>query len=167
MAMLWVVLAVLARAEVVDGILHVVGDRIVTRSDLAFEQDFDARDRGPLVPFEDTNYPLEQRLIDFAILRELAGDIEIYKPPAGDVRARWERFRDGWPHPEDHAAFLTRWGLDDEQLLGFVYSRMVVERYAARNAGQAVALDRGELTPEAYQAWMGALRERTSVRNTP
>jgi hypothetical protein len=44
---------------------------------------------------------------------------------------------------------------------------MVVERYAARNAGQAVALDRGELTPEAYQAWMGALRERTSVRNTP
>ncbi|MDP2315917.1 MAG: hypothetical protein Q8P41_23680 [Pseudomonadota bacterium] len=165
--MVWLWLAGLAGAEVVDGILHVVGERIVTRSDLAFEGDFDARDSSPLAPLEDPAYPLEQRLVDFAILRELAGDIEIYKPSAADVRARWERFRDGWPHPEDHAAFLARWGLDDEQLLGFLYSRLVVERYASRNAGQAAAvLDRDDITSEAYQGWMTGLRARTSVRTT-
>ncbi|MES2642536.1 MAG: hypothetical protein V4850_23835 [Myxococcota bacterium] len=165
--MVWFWLAAVASAEVVDGILHVVGDRIVTRSDLAFEADFDSRDASPLAPLEDPVYLLEQRLVDFAILRDLAGDIEIYKPPAAEVRARWERFRDGWPHPEDHVAFLTRWGLDDEQLLGFLYSRLVVERYAARNAGQAAAvLDRDDITPPIYQAWMAGLRARTTVRTT-
>lgn len=165
--MVWLLLVATSSAEVVDSILHVVGDRIVTQSDLAFEADFDERDVSPLPPLEDPSYAHEQRLIDFAILRELAGDIEIYKPPTADVRARWERFRDGWPHPQDHVAFLTRWGLDDEQLLGFLYSRLVVERYAARNAGQAAAvLDRGDLTPEVYQSWMAGLRTRTTVRTT-
>jgi hypothetical protein len=165
--MLWMLLARIAGAEVVDGILHVVGERIVTRSDVAFEEEFAVRDTSPVAPLEDSTYALEQRLVDFAILRDLAGDIEIYKPPPGEVRARWERLRDGWPHPEDHAAFLQRWGLDDDQLLGFLYSRMVVERYVARNAGQAAAaLDGGALTAEAYQAWMAGIRARTTVRST-
>ncbi|MDP2304598.1 MAG: hypothetical protein Q8P18_01055 [Pseudomonadota bacterium] len=165
--MVWLCLAAIASAEVVDGILHVVGERIVTRSDVAFEADFDHRDASPLAPLEDEGYPLEQRLVDFAILRELAGDIEIYKPQPAEVRARGERFRAGWPHPEDHVAFLARWGLDDQRLLGFLYSRLVVERYVARNAGQAAAvLDRDELTAGVYQAWMADLRARATVRST-
>ncbi len=165
--MVWVWLSSMAAAEVVDGILHVVGDRIVTRSDLDFEGDFDRNDVSPLAPLEDPAYLLEQRLIDFAILRDLAGDIAIYKPPAADVRARWARFRDGWAHPEDHDTFLARWGLDDEKLLGFLYSRLVVERYVARNAGQAASvLDRDAITSAVYQDWMTGLRARTTVRAT-
>jgi len=163
--MVWVWLASLAAAEVVDGVLHVVGERIVTRSDVAFEADFDPHDLSPLPPLEDPGYPLERRLIDYAILRQLAGDIEIYKPSSTEVRARWERFRAGWPSADDYPAFLTRWGLDDEQLLGFLYSRLVVERYVARNAAQAAAgLAQEDITPEVYQGWMKALRERADVR---
>ncbi len=163
--MAWIWLVALARAEVVDGVLHVVGERIVTRSDVAFEADFDPVDTSPLAPLEDPAYALEQRLVDFAILRELAGDIEIYKPSPSEVRARWERFRGGWPRAEDHPAFLARWGLDDEQLLGFLYSRLVVERFVARNAAQAASVAaKEEITAEVYQAWMATLRARATVR---
>lgn len=165
--MVWFWMTAAASAEVVDGILHVVGERIVTRSDVAFEAHFDGHDASPLAALEDPTYALEQRLVDFAVLREFAGDIEIYRPKTTEVRARWERFRDGWPQPDDHLAFLARWGLDDQQLLGFLYSRLVVERYVARNAGQAAAvLDRDEITASVYQAWMAGLRARTTVRTT-
>jgi hypothetical protein len=162
---MWLLLVHLASAEVVDGILHVVGERIVTRSDLVFEQDFVSHDQSPLEPLRDPAYPLEQRLIDYAILRDLAGDIEIYKPSPAEVRARLDRLHEAWSHPEDHAAFLARWGLDEDQLQGFLYSRLVVERYIARNAGQAAADGRGAaLTAPVYQAWMAGLRQRASVR---
>jgi hypothetical protein len=77
--MVWFWLGALARGEIVDAVLHVVGDRIVTQSDVTFEADFDPHDRSPLIALEDPDYPLETRLVDFAILRELAGDIEIYR----------------------------------------------------------------------------------------
>ena len=60
-------------AEVVDAVLRVVGDRIVTRSDVAFEQDLDPRDQSPIATLEDPAYAYEQRVVDFAILRQLAG----------------------------------------------------------------------------------------------
>lgn len=156
----------LAEAEVVDGVLHVVGERIVTRSDVAFEADVDPHDTSPLAALENSAYPLERRLVDFAVLRELAGDTEIYRPSPSEVRARWERFRAGWANPEEYPAFLARWGLDDDQLLGFFYSRLVVERYVARNAAQAAAgLSKEEITAELYQAWMAELRARADVRS--
>lgn len=165
--MMWLYALAAARAEVVDSVLHVVGARIVTRSDIVFEADFDPRDASPLAPLEDPSYRLEQRLVDFAILRQLAGDVAIYKPSASEVTERWERFRESWLSPEDHAAFLARWGLDDEQLLGFLYSRLVVERYVARNAAQAAAVAaKEEITPEVYEAWMAAIRARAEIRSS-
>ncbi len=155
-----------AHAEVVDGILHVVGDRIVTQSDVAFEAAFGTVDVSPLGPLRDPEYPIEQRLIDFAILRHLAGDIEIYKPSAAEVRARWDRFRQASPHLDDHARFLALWGVDADQLLGFLYSRLVVERYIARNALPSAAAHTvdGGLSTATYQAWMAGLRQHVSVR---
>jgi hypothetical protein len=163
--MVWFWLGALARGEIVDAVLHVVGDRIVTQSDVTFEADFDPHDRSPLIALEDPDYSLETRLVDFAILRELAGDIEIYRPSSSEVRARGERFRSGWARAEDHPAFLARWALDEDQLLGFFYSRLVVERYVARNAAQAASIGvKEEITPEVYQAWMATLRARANVR---
>jgi hypothetical protein len=161
--MLWLCCFGVAQAEVVDGILYVIGDRIVTRSDIAFERACDPIDQG-LAVLEDPTYPIEQRLVDFAILRELARDIDIYRPPDGEVRARWERFRSAWPHPGDHVAFLERWGIDDDQLMGFLYSRLVVERYVLRNAVGSQGGGEAALTSAEYQAWMQGLRARASVR---
>lgn len=160
---MWLLLARLSAAEVVDRILDVVGDRIITQSDVSFEAEFVVLDRSPLPPLNDPAYALEQRLVDYAVLRDLAGDIEVYKPSAAEVDARWARFRDAWPHPEDHVAFLARWGLDDERLQGFIYSRVVVEHYVARNL--ALPRDPGpDVWAALYPPWIAEQRSSASIR---
>jgi hypothetical protein len=156
---MWLAWITLARADVVDRILHVVGDRIVTQSDVEMEAEFDAHDIATVEALEDPAYPVEQRLVDYAVIRDLAGDVAVYKPPAADVRARFERFRASWGRPEDYAAFLARWGLDDDRMMGFIYSRLVVERYILRNLGAGVT----EATP--YATWITDQRARASVRD--
>lgn len=162
---MWLLWLGLARAEVVDRILHVVGERIVTQSDLAFEAALDPLDQSPVPALDAADYPLEERLVDFAIVRDLAGDIAIYAPSPAEVRARWEKVRASWPSREEHDAFLARWGLDDERLMGQLYSRMVVERYVLRNLAPA----RGEGLDEAawtalYRPWIARLREQATIR---
>lgn len=163
---MWLLWLGLARAEVVDRILHVVGDRIVTSSDLAFEADLDPHDQSPVPALDAPDYALEERLVDFAILRDLAGDVAIYAPSPAEVRARWERVRASWPTRDEHDAFLARWGLDDERLMGQLYSRMVVERYVLRNL--APARGEGAMDEAAwsalYRPWIARLREQATIR---
>jgi hypothetical protein len=163
---MWVLVATIAVAEVVDRVRYVVGDRIITQSDVEFEAALDPHDESPVPALDDPAYAIEQRLVDFAVVRELAGDVSVYEPTPAEVKARWERVRASWPRPEDHAAFLARWGLTDEQLMGQLYSRLVVERYVLRNLGAAASaetLDRaGWLS--LYGPWIATQRARTTVR---
>lgn len=154
---MWMVWVMVARGEVVDRILYVVGERIITASDVEFEAEFDAHDASPVAMIEQPAHALDQRLVDFAVLRELAGDIEVYRPATAEVRARFERFRAGWERPEDHAAFLKRWGLDEERLMGFIYSRLVIERYIQRNFG---------VTDASWAGWIDEQRGRANIRST-
>lgn len=161
---MWLFLLALARAEVVDRILHVVGDRILTSSDLAFEGELAAHDPSPVPALADPAYPIEQRLPDMAILRALAGEVAVYEPTPAEVRARGERLRASWPVREDYEAFLARWGLDEERLLGLVYSRLVVEKYVMRNLPLPAEPADLPAWRAAYQPWMAGLRERVPVR---
>jgi hypothetical protein len=156
-----------ASAEVVDRILHMVGDRLITTSDLAFEAEFVQVDISPVPPLNDPGYALEQRLIDYAILRPRAGDTAVFKPSAQEVRARLEVIQErqgGVGHEE----FLKRWGLDDELLQGFLFSRMVVERFIHRSVGLGVGREEGyeERYRQLYMEWIGELR-KTAVIRTP
>lgn len=140
-----------ARAETVDGVLFVVGARIVTRSDVLLEDALAPFDRSPVPVLVDPGRATAERLVDIAVLRERAGDTDIYAPTAADVRARLERVRASvgtaaW------SAFLRTWGLDEERLQGLLYSRMVVERYVLRNLG-AIDAD-----PAAFRTWLRAQR---------
>ena len=156
---MWLLLSLsLARAEVVDQILHVVGERLVTASDVAFERELDPYDQSPVAPLEDPTYPVEWRLVDYAVVRDAAGDVDVFKPTGSEVDARWDRFRAAWPTPEAYAGFLTRWGIDDESLKGFFYSRLVVEHFITRNlavAGPTVG----------YAEWMVSMRSRAVIRS--
>ncbi len=149
----------LAAAEPVDRLLYAVGDRIVTAGDLAFELDIDAHDQTPIPALDAADYPREQRLVDLTVIRALAGDTVIYRPTADEVEARWEGVRATWARPEDFEAFLTRWGTDGDGLRGFLYSRMVVERYIRR---VAATVDTPVESPEfagVYQAWIAEVRK--------
>lgn len=142
-----------AHAETVDGVMYVVGTRIVTRSDVALEDALAPFDRSPVPTLVDPARPTADRLVDIAVLRERAGDTDIYAPSAADVRARLERVRASvgaaaW------SGFLRAWGLDEERLQGLLYSRMVVERYVLRNLGASAGAD-----PAAFDAWLRAQRD--------
>jgi hypothetical protein len=144
-----------------------VGDRIVTAGDLAFELDVDAHDVSPIVALDAADYPREQRVLDMTVIRALAGDTVIYRPTAEEVEARWEGVRATWARAEEFEAFLARWGMDGDDLRGFLYSRMVVERYIRRVAGSVdVPLESPEFAV-VFQRWMSEVRSKVSYRRAP
>lgn len=158
--------ATLARAEVVDRILHIVGDRVVCASDVAFERAFDPHDASPIAALEDPTYAVERRLLDFAIVREQAADTSLYRPDARDVRLRYEAFRDSFASASDFMAFLSAWGMDETRLQGLISSRLVVERYIVRNALYRHGGDAASQSAF-WQAWVAELRARVPVRSPP
>ncbi len=124
-----------AFAAPVDRVLFVVGDRIVTQTDTAFETFFDEHDHGPIPRLADPATPVADRLRDIAVIRQIAGEVSVFRPTNADVRARADAFLATWPRPQDGLAALAAWGLDEPGFLGFVYSRLVVERCVARSVG--------------------------------
>jgi hypothetical protein len=128
-------------AEPLDRILVVVGERIVTVTDLRREvwmAGLDAAEPGLLGLARPD--PLE-RAVDAAILRGMAGDVRVYQPTPEAVAARLERLRSAVPDPAEWAVQLRSVGLDEDRLAGWVYSRLVVERYLGRAMGAVETAD--------------------------
>ena len=162
--MLFVVVAI---AAPVERVLFVVGDRIVTQSDVAFEAFFVSRDRSPLPSFAANGGPMAERLRDIAVVRQLAGDTSVFSPTNAEVRARADAFLTQWPRPDDGLAALAAWGMDEPAFLGFVYSRLVVENCVVRSVPlpQAPAVEAEQLAWLArYEGWLAGVRQRASVR---
>lgn len=154
-------------AEPLDRVLFVVGERVVTRSDVAFETFFDAHDASPVPAFEAAG-PVDERLRDIAVIRQLAGDISVFQPSAADVRTRADAFLAHWPRADDGLAALRAWGLDESGFLGLVYSRLVVERCVRRSVPLPADLtDTAALVAWSarYDAWVAEVRGRTSLRD--
>lgn len=148
-----------ARADVLDRIEVVVGDRIVCASDVALEAALDPHDQGPVSALEDLATPYRERLVDLAVLRGLAGEIEVFRPAPADVEARWQRFRASFDTPEAAARFLTDWGFTEAEFKGLLFSRMVSERYVLRNLPGGVA------GGAPFREWMDGLRARVAIRD--
>lgn len=151
-------------AEPVDRLLFAVGDRIVTAGDVAFDLDLDPYDQSPIRALEAPSYAGQQRVVDLTIVRALAGDTVTYRPTAAEVEARWLSVRSGWARSEAYGEFLARWGMDDEGLRGFLYSRLVCERYIRRVAGNGdVPIESDGFIP-LYLTWIAEVRASVLVR---
>lgn len=164
---MWLLLAAQSFAGPIDRVLYVVGDRIVTQSDVAFELFIDQHDHSPVPALEDSTLSLPERLRDVAVVRQLAGEASVFRPSNAEVRARADAFVATWPRADDGLVALAGWGLDEQTFMGFVYSRMVVERCIARS----VALPQHPDDPVEvaawlvkYRVWIEQLRQRTDVR---
>jgi hypothetical protein len=165
--MFWALLG-FVHANEVDRVIFVVGDRIVTQSDVAFEAFFDARDQSPIGVFENRSADLETLLVEIAVVRQLAGDIAVYRPTGGDVRARADAFLGSFPGPEEGLRVLADWGLDETAFLGFLYSRLVVEKYVSRDVvAESSRIGTTDSVVERYRQWVSAQIERASVRRVP
>lgn len=164
---LWSSVVPSAHAEPVDRMLYALQDRIITAGDLAFDVDLDPHDLSAIPALEAADYAAEQRIVDLTIIRALAGDTLIYRPSPEEVEARWERVRATWQRAEDFEAFLTRWGLDGDDLRGLLYSRMVSERYIRRVAAtHDVPAENEEFAP-IYQEWIAEVRAKSPPRRAP
>lgn len=156
----------LPTAVLADRIVMVVGDRLITASDVALEAVLVDRDPSPVVPLQAQRDDPLGFLRDLAIIRGLAGETAVYRPTPAEVRGRIEALRSSWPDPESWQRFLRDHGLDEERLAALLFSRMVAERYIQRNVGLA-ARSAGE--DEAayvarFETWMAAQRRRVSIR---
>lgn len=131
-ALLSLALAPTARAEVVDRVLYVVEDQVVLLSDVQLDKVIGPLDPSPSPFWTRPDVSGEQRVVDAAILRELAGDVGLYQPSDESVRERVEAIRMRFADAATWTAFLEVWGFDEEALGAQVRRRMVVERYLAR-----------------------------------
>lgn len=153
-------------ARLLDRVVAVVGDRVITSSDVALEEILFERDPPRVALLRVGGRDALDRLIEAALIRQAAGEVAIYQPSAAEVRERLATLRSTWEDPAAYVLFLSTWGLDEGSLAGMLFTRMVVERYAHRNIGLAAESD-GLSADEArarLDAWLAARRAEVTVR---
>lgn len=152
---------------VVDRVVAVVGDRIITASDVRLEEALAHRDPSPVDMLRRRQQAdAGELLIDAAVVRNLAGDIAIYAPTTLEVQRRLAALRATWSDDVSWERFLALHGMTSERLAGRLYSRMVVEAYVFRSVGLAAqtAGESADAADARYIDWVTAERTRVDVR---
>ena len=145
---------------VVDRVVAVVGDRVLTASDLRLEAALQERDPSPIPLMREVPGDPLQAIIDLALIRKKAGNISLYQPAAADVRARLYLLRKTWVEdPREFDLFLEAWHLDEEGLESLIYSRLIAENFVHR---QVVLASQGQQENEEalearYRIWIEAI----------
>lgn len=155
---------------VLDRVVAVVEDRIITASDVRLEAALVRFDPSPIEVLQQRRREdALEVLIDAAVIRNLAGDIAIYAPSTAEVQRRFDGLRTHFDTRLAFRAFLRENGLDAEVLAGRLYARMVAERYVARNV-QLASEAAGDNKTESYiryLEWVASERERVPIRRVP
>lgn len=151
-----------ARPVVIDQIVLVIGDRVVTASELRLEEALRARLPWWAPPQPEGTSTL-QVVADAALIRALAGDAALYVPDDELVRDRAAQVQAAWGDPEAWQAFLLEHGLDEERLLTLVRGRLIVDRYLQRTLSLA-ARSEGKPLEALYAGWILTQRGRVPLR---
>ncbi|MBN2799504.1 MAG: hypothetical protein JXX28_10190 [Deltaproteobacteria bacterium] len=154
-----------ALGQTADRVFAEVGEQVLLASDVQLERELSRLDQGPLPLWRPARAPAEDRLIEAAIVRQLAGDVSVFQPPDADVNARLEEMRARFPTREAWQGFLEPRGLTEASLRQVLRRRMAVERYLTRAIQLSPDDEAGWLA--AYQAVLDAGRQRVRVRMIP
>jgi hypothetical protein len=159
---MWWLWSVLAGAEVVDRVIAVVGDDPVLASEVRLEQDLARIDQAP-IPLWTCDRPAESIAVDVALVRLLAGEVDLYQPAQEAVVERTLALRyaagDAWE------PLLAEHGLDGAAVQLAVRRRMIVERFLTRALAVDPTDEAGWL--EAYDRLLTGLRARVRIRLIP
>lgn len=151
-----------ARAEVIDRVVAIVEEQLITASDVALEADLARLDGSP-VPFWSREHgEALHRLIDAAVIREIARDVALYRPTDEQIGARVTALRERFPDRASWQDFLTGRGLDEDALRAVMERRMVVEAYLLRNI--AVAPSDEDRFIDAVDTLLAPWERRLSIR---
>jgi hypothetical protein len=149
-----------ARAEPFDRVVSVVGERVITQSEVELERAFAQWDSSPVPPLEQEPTDWLRRTEEMRLLVQLAGDVRVFQPDSVQVDARVKRFAEAFPSRSVFSDFLVRWDLDRQALYQRVYSQLVVEAYVERQIGLTLTQTGAARDAEyidRYAAWMGPL----------
>ena len=118
-----------AIAQPADRVIAVVGRQAVTESDTRMMSMLDALDPNdlPLGPAS------EERAIHEAAVRERAGDVAVYLPDDERLYVRMQSLKESFPTNEAWSEYLSRHGVDENDLEAIVKRRLVVEQFIRRN----------------------------------
>jgi len=156
----------------IDRVISVVGDAIVTESDLRLEQELLRHDTVscPAMGPPQTNVLglIEER----RVLHRLAAERTLYVPARKAVSERLDLLSQNLgPEFED---FKKRWGLTAKGLETLIRDRMVEEAYVEANLGRTL---RAEQTSEgqdwekryrqAYRPWIDSRKGNVPIRRLP
>jgi len=153
----------------IDSVISVVGDSIVTASDLRIEQEllhFDTISCPPLAaPQLDVLALLEER----RILHRLAAGRTLYAPTKIEISNRIALLQEKMG-PE-FIVFQNRWGLTTPRLEALMRDRIMEESYIDANLGRALEAEqlnepseKEQRYRQAYRSWINARKEGISIR---
>ena len=149
-------------AAVVDRAVVLVGEAVITASDIRLHAAMTAHDPSFLPILQSTPGESERGIIDATIVRQTAGRVPVYQPTQEQVDIRMNRFMDQWPTQNAYRLFLDTHGLTADRIRVLLRRRAVVERVVVR----ALGTPKEDLTgwTERFDAWMTATRATARVR---
>jgi hypothetical protein len=122
MILLLALLAVSARAEIVDRIVAVAGNRVITWSDVVAEARYQAFVAGREQPATEelakpeVMEPILTKLIDQRLLEQDRDSLPFEPPDQRETESRLDAARLGFPSMDDYRQALSRAGLTEEAL---------------------------------------------------
>ncbi len=159
-------------AVLADRVVSVLGESIVTATEVGFEEALHPHLASPIPPLANPDMEALQRLEDMRMLLLLAGDVPLYAPDRSQLDARLVAVRSTWDGEKAYLAFLARWGMTEADLRSHLRGRMVVESYIHRNVGLSLEWESEQVGwasvyITAYEDWITPRRTEARARRIP
>ncbi len=159
-------------AALADRVVSVLGESIVTSTEVGFEEALHPHVETPIPPLANPETAALQRLEDMRILLLLAGDVPLYAPDRTQLDARLAAVRSTWDGEKAYLAFLAQWGMSETDLRSHLHGRMVVESFIHRNVGLSLEWESeqvgwADVYITTYERWITPHRDEARVRRIP
>ena len=154
-----------AEAVVVDRAVAIVGEAVITLSDVRMHQAMAQHDPSFVPSLQANSGGGLREMMDATIVRQSAGSIPVYQPTPDQIEIRMNRFMDQWPSPNAYRIFLATHGLTEDRIRVLLRRRAIVERVVLRALGTPKE-DLSKWTRR-FEAWMQAERNGARVRIIP
>ena len=152
-------------AVVVDRAVALVGESVITRTDVSLHSELSSIDPSFVPILKSTEDDAVQHAIDAAIVKQSAGRIPVYQPTAEQVRSRMVRFLDQWNSDTSYRTFLAVHGLTEDRLRTVLKRRATIERVVLRALGPPK--EDTEIWNARFSEWMKAERKGVRVQMIP